>query len=161
MSLQTLICQPTKATHYGTPTFDPYPIVLEPDGYRTVKQISTRGAGNRHNATSDWELGGFPSTDYRRWFWPELVSWAPIAGHRNAFIVVENLPDDHLSTENKALVSSYEKSWTCPRSVGEIYITNITAPLLEGKAYFSTDSGVIGSLDLTTGVWFFDNITAD
>jgi hypothetical protein len=129
-------------------------------------------------ASSTWEAGSVPS-DANYGEWDPL--WVTTHAGNGAVFHIKSSTDTYTVNTNPTLETSvlettdYELSmfthtWTCPKAVGDLYITNIVQSSSQGIGadgsnfaglnyivYFKTKGNQTGHFDMVSQTWVFDN----
>ncbi len=179
--IATMQAQP----HVQTGPTPAFPTLLPPPDYAKVVQELLFNPYNGawpfqwEGATSVWQIGAIPNSDYTAWGPLYLVAYQGNGVHsskayagnkveatsnQNPILqtMIFDSPGDGASTR-------YSKKWVFPQAVGDIYITNAniptlnitdvktTFPGLQGIVTFKTKDGQTGKFDLAKETWTFDS----
>ncbi len=165
------------------PNFTPVTLLPPPDDAKTVTELKFDPYGGAWlfswiGATSVWRIGSVANADYTSW--DELYVVAHQGNGLHASDAYEGDKEIASSNANPVIATmvfstvadageaGYNKRWTFPNPVGELYITSVTRPdwsitnantpfpSLQGTVYFKTKDGQTGRLDMATGAWTFD-----
>lgn len=126
--------------------------------------------------TSAWLDGFVPNAEYTSWDRLFVITrpgngehmLACVAGERADVVVQTNPTIEAIVRDNVGSEKKYLHTWTSPRAVKALYITNIVSsgrPGLDADGskfeglnsivYFKTEAGESGSFDMTTQTWHF------
>jgi len=135
---------PHDITHLG---LSGPPLLPEPSWAATVEEVPAinrmDGPSILRSADSVWQDGSVPEHDASVWdpyfVWSASTPQGPVLG-----TYVEN-------ALSPATAASADAVYQCPRSIGQLTITDITGSTVT----FRSSSGVFGSFDLSTHAWTF------
>lgn len=178
--IATMQAQPYVQT---MPNFTPVTLLPVPDEAKTLKELKFDPDGGPWpfqwiGATSVWRIGSVANAGYTSWDELYLVAYQGNGVH--ASDAYDGSRDIATSDANPVLATmvfssvadvgeaNYNKRWTFPKAVSEVYITSVTRPdlnitdastpfpSLQGTIYFKTKDGQTGKFDMATEVWTFD-----
>lgn len=131
--------------------------------------------GIAKNATSWWQAGSVPSAGYSTWDELWILTFpgngAIYNGGDGATFVVNDNPTivTFPANSDASATHTYAHTWTCPRPVSTLVVTNIVRGVSPGLGadgtnfvglnyilYFRTKSGETGSFNMATETWTFD-----
>lgn len=181
--IATMQAQPSVQT---IPNFTPVPLLPPPDYANVVRELPWdpyKGARpvQWRDATSVWQVGAVPNSDYTSWVPLYVVSrpgsngqpaQSQQAADSSATATTSNanptLEIMLLEGLGGSVDAKYNKRWVFPQAAGEIYITSVTRPTLnipdkgtpfpglQGVISFKTKGGQTGKFDLAREAWILD-----
>ena len=180
--IATMEAQPFSPT---IPNFTPQTLLPPPAFTKEVRQIPFDDPYTGpppfqwKGATSVWQMGGVPNSDYTSWVGLYVVT-RPSSGAQSAQQDGDKSATTNTTSTNPTLETMllegldggldarYTRKWVFPQAAKELYITGITKPDvnipnaktpypgLQGVVSFKTDSGLTGKFDLEHENWILD-----